>query len=550
MYSFIRKVFVLIFICLSFNNYSRAQANYPQPKLIVTIVIDQMRQDYLYRFWDLYGENGFKKLVNQGYNFANTHYDYYPTYTAAGHANIGTGALPSVNGIVANDWFDNALGRKMYCTEDDSVMGVGTTASAGQMSPKNLKSTTFGDELRLANNFRSRVFGISLKDRGAILPAGHLANGAYWLQKEEGNFITSTYYMADLPAWVKQFNRSGKVDKYLNQVWKPSLSTRTLEKYTDADNSPYEGIFPTKTQPTFPYNLREIKQELGKQLIFSTPFGNTLALDFAEALIKNEKLGKSGSGVPDLLTLSLSSTDYVGHYFGIRSMEVADTYIRLDKDLAGFITMLENQIGRGNFMIILTADHGGEDNANYLKTNRYEVGVFNTSMVTKDLKNKLIQKYGKNLIKSYMNLEIYLDEDSIQSLGISKNQVENEIVDFLKYQPGVKQVLIADQFASNAGGDVWTKRYLNGYSPERSGNLFIMLQPGWQNMSWQKTGTTHGSVYTYDTHVPLIFYGKNVPHGFTYDATTPSQIAATLSALTGITPPSGCVATPLVHFFK
>lgn len=526
-----------------------AQSYYQKPKLIVNIVVDQMRQDYLYRFWDLYGNEGFKKLVNGGYNFANTHYSYYPTYTAAGHANVSTGATPSVHGIVGNDWYENATGEKMYCTRDWSVKGVGTETSSGQMSPKNLKTSTFGDELRLANNYRTRVFGISMKDRGAILCAGHLADAAYWFQGDESNFITSTYYMKDLPGWVKDFNNRKLTDKYLNQTWNPILSTRTLEKYTDVDDNPFEGKFAGKSSPTFPYNLKDLRKDNGNELILTTPFGNTLAFDFAEALIKNEKLGKSGSGVPDVLYLSLSSTDYIGHFFGIRSMEVADTYLRLDRDLASFIKLLENQVGRGEFMIVLTADHAAADNPAYMTSKRFATGLFRNNLIKVDLRQHLEQKFGHDLIEGYKNLQIYLNKSLIAEQGINEDEVKKEIYNFMRFKPGVQKVFNADILAQGNQTDDIMKLYMRGYSADRCGDVYIMLLPGWIGMDWQEIGTTHGSPYTYDTHVPLLFYGKNIPKGFTYDKTSVSQLAATLSSLMGIVPPNGCTVEPLIDYF-
>ncbi len=538
-------LFLFIFTCVE----GMAQSYYAQPKLIVNIVVDQMRQDYLYRFWDLYGNEGFRKLVNDGYNFANTHYSYYPTYTAAGHANVSTGATPSVHGIVGNDWYENATGEKMYCTRDKSVNGVGTETSSGQMSPKNLKASTFGDELRLANNYRSRVFGISMKDRGAILCAGHLADAAYWFQGEESNFITSTYYMNDLPGWVKDFNKRKQVDKYLNQTWNPVLSTKTLEKYTDADNNPFEGKFAGKTTPTFPYNLKDLRKDNGNELILTTPFGNSLAFDFAESLIKNEKLGKSGSGVPDVLYLSLSSTDYIGHFFGIRSMEIADTYLRLDKDLASFIKLLENQVGRGEFMIVLTADHAAADNPAYMTSKKYTSGLFNNNLVKVGLRERLEQKFGHDVIDGYKNLQIYLNKSVMSEHDIDEAEVKKEIYDFMRFQPGVQKVFNADILAQGNQTDDIMKLYMRGYSADRCGDVYIMLLPGWIDMDWSDVGTTHGSPYSYDTHVPLLFYGKNIPKGHTYEQTSVSQIAPTLSALIGIVRPNGCTVESLMKFF-
>lgn len=544
-------IFLLVFSFIFSLSAAFAQSYYPQPKLVITLVVDQMRQDYIYRYWDLYGEGGFKKLVKDGYNFTNTHFTYYPTYTAPGHANIGTGATPSVHGIVANNWFENATNSRMYCTGDASVRGVGTDSKAGMMSPKNLKTTTFSDELRLATNFRARAFGISMKDRGAILPAGHFANAAYWLQAKEGNFITSTYYMDDLPAWVKKFNAENRVEEYLTRTWEPSVPFETLLKYSEPDDSRYENIAHGKESPTFPYNLPELlkHEKNGLEIILETPYGNSLAFDFAKALIDNEKVGQTASGVPDFLSLSLSSPDYVGHGFALRAIETADTYIRLDKELADFLKYLEETVGKNEFTLVLTADHGGADNPNYLNDRGYPVEFFQGRTIIDSLRNHLVNLYGKDPIKHYANLHIYISEDSLADLQIKQSEVKSEIMSFLRFMPGIHKTIDADWLVSGNVTDELMQMFMRGYDPHRCGDIIIFLKPGWVNMSWSDRGTSHGAVYTYDTHVPMLFYGKNIPAGFSYDKKSPSHIAATLSALMGIMPPSGCIVEPLVHYF-
>lgn len=546
-----KKTFGLFIILLvSIFHQVSAQPNYSAPKLIVTIVVDQMRQDYLYRFWDLYGNEGFKKLATEGYNFGNCHYNYFPTYTAAGHSCVSTGTTPSVSGIVGNDWYENRTGEKMYCVSDRSVSGVGTTNNAGMMSPKNLKSSTVGDELKLATNYRSKVYSVALKDRGSILLAGHLADAAYWMDLSEGNFISSTYYIKELPSWVKDFNRRKLVDKYLNQTWNPIISTKTLEKYTDIDNSPFENVFKGKITPTFPYVLKDLEKDQGKELIATTPFGNTITFDFAEALIKNEKLGKSGSGVPDVLYISLSSPDYIGHFFGIRSMEIADTYLRLDKEIASFIKLLESQIGNGEFMIVLTADHAGADNPVYLNSKKMGTRFFKDNVVKVDLRQHLEEKFGEDVIDGYKNLQIYLNHELIKEKQIDVQELNSEIRDFLIKREGVNNVMSAEAIANGSSSNEILQMYMRGYSPDRSGDIYILLQPGWVDMSWSEQGTTHGSPYTYDTHVPLLFYGRHIPKGFSYDRVHVTQIAPTITSFLGIIPPNGCLATPLIQYFK
>lgn len=546
------KYFSAVFsFCIFFISFLSAQPKPNAPKLIVNIVIDQMRQDYLFRFWDLYGEDGFKKLVNNGYDFSNCNFSYFPTYTAPGHANISTGATPSVHGIVGNDWYENIDGSKMYCVSDTSVKGVGTSTSVGQMSPKNLKVTTFGDELKFANHYRSKVFGVSLKDRGAILSAGHLADAAYWVDLKEGNFVSSTYYINELPDWVKNFNKKDLVSKYLNQTWTTCVSLEKLAKYADPDNSPTESIFKGKTTPTFPYDLKSLnKENKEKEMIATTPFGNDLVANFAEELIRNEKLGQNSENVTDALYVSFSSTDYVGHYFGIRSMEVADTYIRLDQDIAKLIQTLEKEVGKDDFVIVLTADHGAADNPNYLNSKKFDTYFFNNNSVKVDLREHLEKKFGADLIDGYINLQIYLNHPLIKEMKINEQEVKNEIIDFMKYQPGVLKVFPSEVLNNGNLSDNVLQLYMRGYYPQRCGDVYIMLQAGSMDQSYSNLGTTHGFPYTYDTHVPLLFYGKNIPHGRTDNLVQVSQLAATLSAMLGINAPSGCTVNPLLDYFK
>ena len=329
-------------------------ASINRPKLVVGMVIDQMRWDYLYRYYSRYGSGGFKRLINEGFSAENTFIPYTPTYTACGHASIYTGSVPAINGIIGNDWYDPQLGRNVYCAEDTSVTSVGSTTMAGVMSPKNMLTTTITDELRLATNFQGKVIGISLKDRGSILPAGHSANAAYWFDGQTGDWITSTFYMTKLPTWVEDYNKIKLVNKFYEKNW-PTLYP--IETYTQstADDKPYEGKARGEQSPVFPHPL---KLYAGKnfEMIKSTPYGNTMTLDLAKLAILSEDLGKDN--ITDFLAVSCSSTDYVGHMYGPNSIEAEDTYLRLDKDLAEFFDYLDSKVGKGNYLFFLSADHG------------------------------------------------------------------------------------------------------------------------------------------------------------------------------------------------
>jgi predicted AlkP superfamily pyrophosphatase or phosphodiesterase len=526
----------------------KAQPYIQRPKLVVGIVVDQMRQDYITRFWDFYAEGGFKKLVNEGYSFPNAHFNYFPTFTGAGHANISTGASPSINGIVGNDWYEAPDWNKAYCAEDKTVQGVGSSGPVGQMSPRKMLSTTVGDELRLATNNRSRVFAVALKDRGAILSAGHTANAAYWLDGSSGDFISSTYYMSSLPRWVSDFNRRKGWNRYLDGIWKPLIEIRKLSEVVGSDDSPFENVPKGMSKPVFPYYLKSLRKEYGPELLSSTPWGNTYTFDFAKQLLREERLGKGLT--TDMLIVSLSSTDYIGHLYGTRSVEVADTYLRLDQDLASFIQLLEQQVGKENLLIFLTADHGVADNPGYSKSQQIPAGQYNLNSININLRSYVEAVFGEDLIDGYRNYQIFLKRDKIASLGIKKEVVEDSIVAFLEGKEGLLRVFPSRILKQYNLTDDLMLRYQRGYFPGRCGDVYLVTQPGWLEMYWQEKGTTHGSPYNYDTHVPVIFYGKGIPSGHSFDYISISQIAPTVAALLGLTPPSGSFDSPLIPFFK
>lgn len=370
----------------------QASAQQPaRPKLVVGLMVDQMRWDYLYRFADRYGNDGFKRLLNDGFSCENTIINYIPTYTAIGHSSVYTGSVPSIHGVAANDWIIQSTGEAMYCTQDDNVQGVGTTEKEGKQSPRNLLTSTITDQLKLATNFQSKVIGISIKDRGGILPAGHFADAAYWFESKSGDWISSTFYMKDLPNWVKGFNKQKLAEKYLKQDWN---TLYPIETYTNsiADNNPYEGKWPGEASPTFPRKTSELMKDAGYELIKTTPQGNTLTLDFAKSAIQNEKLGHNPTNSTDFLCVSLSATDYVGHRYSLSAVEIEDTYLRLDRDIANFITYLDETVGKGNYTFFLTADHAASYNPMYYTDQKGNGGYLFTRQIQRDLNNDLAKK--------------------------------------------------------------------------------------------------------------------------------------------------------------
>ena len=508
-----------------------------KPKLVVGIVVDQMRYDFLYRYAGKYSSGGFKRLMNEGFNCRNNHYDYAPTVTAAGHAAIFTGSIPAIDGIIGNEWFNQKTGKSVYCVEDTSVRTVGSDSKAGLMSPKNLLVSTITDQLRIANNFQSKTIGIALKDRGSILPAGHTANGAYWFDSKNGSFISSTFYMNDLPQWVKDFNALKMPQKYMVEGWKTLLP---IEQYTESttDNQVYEGKLSGEKTPTFPHELAAQSGINLLEVIRTTPFGNTLTKDFALAAIKNENLGKSPK--TDFLTVSFSSTDYVGHSFGPNSVESEDTYLRLDKDIAEILTTLDNTLGKDNYLVFLSADHGVADVPGFWQSQKLPSGVFNTGDSMKEIKSALKIAFGEGeFIRAVDNSQIYLNENILGEKKISYAQIHEVVRQTLLKRDDVADVIDLHNLANSTLPEYQLNYVKNGLNPRRSGDIMVILNPSWFEGRMQ--GTTHGSLYRYDTHVPLLFYGWKVRTGETTNRTNISDIAPTIADFLNILEPNGSI---------
>ncbi|PKP48581.1 MAG: alkaline phosphatase [Bacteroidetes bacterium HGW-Bacteroidetes-12] len=509
-----------------------------QPKLVVGIVVDQMRYDYLTRFWDKFSENGFKKLVTNGFNCEQTHFNYMPTYTAPGHASIYTGTTPANHGIIANNWYEKETKKTIYCTFDETMKSVGSTGNEGQMSPKNLLVTTIADELKTANK-TSKVIGISIKDRGAILPAGHQADAAYWFAGEdEGKWISSTYYMQELPKWLNELNQKNTANTYLQQPWQTLLP---IHDYTEsiADNNPYEEVFDGEKAPIFPHNLPALrKANKNYDLIKTTPFGNTILKELAFEVIKNEQLGKDK--ITDLLTISFSSTDYIGHQFGPYSVEIQDTYLRLDREIAELLTFLEKQVGENEFLVFLTADHGVADIPQHAIDNKISAGYFDEKKSFKKVNAALFEKFKvENLVANLSNYQLFFNHDLIKEHQLNLIEVENAAVNTMLAQQGISKAVAATSMKSAEFTDKIMGNVQRGFHQVRSGDVLFVLASGWIN-KWTKKGTTHGSPYNYDTHIPLLWYGTNIKQGVRTEQVAIADIAATLSVLLNIALPSAC----------
>ena len=526
----------------------KANINVKRPKLVVGIVVDQMRWDFLYRYYSRYGNTGFKRLLGNGFSCENTFIPYTPTVTAAGHTCIYTGSVPAIHGIVGNDWHDKLTQKKVYCSEDNSVSTVGNDGVNGKQSPKNLLVTTIGDEIRLATNFKSKVIGVALKDRGSILPAGHSANAAYWYDVTTGNWITSTYYMNTLPKWVSDFNGKKLVNGYYEQGWN---TTYPIDSYTQStgDEKDYENKPFGADQTKFPYRFKQFEGK-NYQLIATTPYGNTMTFEMARAALDNEQLGKGAE--TDMLCVSLSSTDYVGHSFGPNSIETEDTYLRLDRDLGAFITYLDEKVGVGQYTLFLSADHGVAHVPGFMKENRLPGGLFNEAELIKTLNSKLKETFLLDkAVSGILNYQIHLNHNAIDSANADEKAIAAWIVKYVQQNDAVSQVFALKDIATTPLNAKMKEMLTNGYYPTRSGDIQIVLKPGYiEAYGSGKAGTTHGLWAPYDAHIPCLFYGWGIRQGHTNRETYMTDIAATITSLLHVQMPSGCVGKVVEEALK
>lgn len=547
---FLKKVLILFLFSLITTVAKSQKKSMPKvmpdtPKLVIGIVIDQMRYDYIFRYWNKFGEGGFKKLLQKGYLLKNANYNYVPTYTGPGHACIYTGTTPAVNGIISNDWYRKAYGDSMYVVQDDSVSTVGGIGPAGKMSPKNMLTNTVTDELRYSTGYKNKVIGISIKDRGAILPGGHSANGAYWYDGKTGNWISSTYYMKALPQWAQDFNQLKLSDKYLQKPWTTLLP---IETYTEStvDNTPYEEPYYKEAAPIFPHDFPTLKQD-NYELIKRSPWGNSLTKDFAISAIKNENLGQSNH--PDFIAISFSSTDYVGHQFGCDAIETEDTYLRLDKDLEELFSYLEANIGKNNILVFLTADHAAIPNPKYLNDHGVPAGLFDLNTLIDALKQFLQKNFGdSNLIACVNDDQLYFNHNLLKKNKIDLSVISESVIEFLLQYEGIARVISAETFSKTEFNNPPLSLLQKGFNQKLSGDIIWLLSPGL--IEYRSTGTTHGSAYTYDTHVPLFFYGWKIPQGSSSEQVYITDIAPTLSNWLNIEYPNGCTGKVIPFILK
>lgn len=537
-----KKIKVISFLSMALLGCGTASAQQSnaaaieRPKLVVGIVVDQMRWDYLYRYQKRYTDGGFKRLLGEGFSCENTMIPYVPSVTAIGHTCIYTGSVPSIHGIAGNNFVKD--GKKVYCTDDDSIKPVGTTSGAALMSPRNLWVSTIGDEMKIASNGRAKVVGVALKDRASILPAGHNPNGAFWFDDQTGCFITSSYYMDRLPKWVEAFNDKRLPEQYLSQKWNTLYPKNTYTESTTDENE-YENGIREGVKATLPLNLPELYKKYGYGIIRNTPFGNSLTLDMAKAAIDGEQLGADDE--TDLLAVSCSSTDYIGHQVGTHAIETEDTYLRLDKAIANFLTYLDSKVGKGNYLVFLSADHGAMNNAAFLQDRRIPAGSWDASATAKKLNHVLAKEYPEagDIVKTVMNYQVFFNRDVIKSKQLDFDNIKQTVVNVLKEDPSVLYACDMAKASTESIPEEVKSRIINGYNRERSGDVVIILKPNFYAHGMK--GTDHGAWNSYDTHIPLVFMGWGIKHGATTKQTFMTDIAPTIAAMLHVQAPNGCV---------
>ncbi len=545
--------FGILFSLVSVINLYSQQAYLPpdKPRLIVGIVVEQLRFDQLEKFRDRLSENGIRKLINEGTFFRNASFEYLLTQGAPGFSTISTGTEPSYHGITSDNWYQVLKDELVYCTKDISVDPVGGSYESGLHSPVNLQASTFTDELKLATNMLSKVYAVGMKEYAAIFSAGHAADGAFWFDNTTGTWMTSTYYMKSLPAWVHEFNSMKHSDTYLNETWNLS---RPVSDYSIClpDTNSFEAGFDGKNY--FPYDLRKLSQKKSGRssrdysLLRETPFGNTLTTDFALKLIDSEKLGQDE--ITDFLAICYSSTDYIGHRFGPSSVETGDAIYRLDKEVESVISFLNDRLGKKNYLVYFTAAHGVSEIPAVMEHNRIPAGYFRQNQALQLLRSYLNAIYGEgNWVRGYSEKQVFLNRILIEDARIPLEDIQKKVARFMNQMAGVASAYPYSAFESNdyAGGHL--KKIINNFSPQRSGDVIITLNPGWVEKDGEQI-TNHTSPYEYDSHVPLIWYGWTVNRGVVMRRINITGVASTLSSLCRIPYPNSCTGEPMTELFR
>ena len=531
---------ILTFGCNSDQTKTASNIKNSKPKLVVGIVVDQMRYDYLTRFEDRFGEGGFNKIIKNGYNFKNTHLNYSASKTAVGHASIYTGTTPINHGIMGNNWYDKYQQKSVSSVDGEKYQPVGTTSEKGQRSPNKIMTTTIGDQLHLHQNMNGKVISLSFKDRGSILPGGHSANAAYWFVKENiGKWVTSTYYMDELPTWVSDFNDAGIAANYLDSTWETYYD---IETYTASgkDNDEFEQVYKGMEKSVFPYNLSELKEQNNYfDLLLNSPQGNSLTTDFAMKAIESEQLGKSE--YIDFLAISYSPTDGIGHQFGPNAVEIEDTYIRMDLELERLLNFLDTEVGEGNYTLFLTADHGVSHIPYNLEKLRFPAGYRPRTELLKYVENIAQEHFGNpKLIERIENNNIFINEKQLKKSNLKREDVAKVIATELIINKKIHKTATHKTLATKEFTEGMLALMQRGFNQKISGDVLYLHTPSMLG-SWNQDngGSNHGSGYNYDNHVPLLFYGSGIKTGSSNHYYAISDIASTICTLMEIEFPNG-----------
>jgi predicted AlkP superfamily pyrophosphatase or phosphodiesterase len=536
-----------------FLNLSGQGAYLPpdKPALIVGIVVEQLRFDQIERFRDRLSENGIKKMINEGTFFRNASFDYMLTQSAPGFSTISTGTEPSYHGITSDNWYVPLKNEFIYCTKDVSVNPVGGSYESGLHSPVNLNASTFADELKIATGKRSKVFAIGIKEHAAIFSAGHAADGAFWYDNITGTWMSSTYFMANLPAWVNDFNAMKYSETYLNTTWN-LLKPATDYSVCLPDSNKFETGFNGLNY--FPYDINKLSKPSGRNstrnyaFLRETPFGDALTTDFAIRLIEKEDLGKDD--IPDFLGICYSSTDYIGHRFGPSSVETGDAILRLDKDIETLLNYLNDSLGKKNVLIYFTSAHGVSEIPSIMEAMRIPAGYFKQNQALQLLRSYLNAVYGEgDWVKGFSERQIFLNRTLIEDARIPIEEIQKKTARFLTQFTGVASAYPYYAFEANDFGNGHLKKIVNNFSPQRSGDVIVTLNPGWVEKEGDQM-TNHNSPYEYDSHVPLIWYGWTVNRSTVMRKVNMTDIAATLSSLCRIPYPNACTGEPMPELFR
>jgi len=549
----ISNIITISFFAFIFINCTTEGSTRKKPKLVLQITIDQMRGDFPMRYKDRLGKGGFRYLMEKGIHYSNAHFKHADTETPIGHAALFTGTYPAYNGIVAGSWFDKDKGKVIYNCEDDRYPMIGKEPAKGKgRAPSNLLSSTIGDELVISNNRQSRMFSVSIKDRGAILPGGH-AGKAFWYSKSDGSFVSSKYYYKEYPAWVKKWNAKKLADKYKDTSWELMYDISTYMFGKDDDRSFEVDMFGLGT--TFPHPVKGDSKYFYTSLI-ATPFGDELTADFAKTLIKEEKMGQGKS--TDFMAISFSVTDYIGHVFGPSSLEAEDNVLRVDRLLADLFDFIDDKIGLKNTLVVVSADHGMCEAPEHMQTFGFESKHLTSETIMKGSINKALKDslgLSEDVIRLYEHPYVYLNEEKIEKTKYSISEIETAVAEEILKVPGIigaltRTDLTKGSFASTAVN----MSILNNFHPKRSGHIHVIADQFWYFYYQMETTTEiaaiHCSPWTYDTYVPLFFAGHGIPSQQIARPVTPYDIAATIATYLEIKPPSGSVGIPLTEVLK